>query len=108
MSKKAYLIIGLVIIIVLGAIIYLKFEWPGGPNLWAGKTAEDKCAKADFPFACFLDRAMAAGDPNLCASAADKRISCLQSYAEIQEVDIDCSKLQDDQFRQECQTAIKH
>lgn len=107
MPKKVYWIIGLVVVVVLGALIYLKFEWPKGQKIWAGKTAEDKCAKAEFPFACYLDRAMAAGDPNLCAAALDKRINCLKAYAEIQEADIDCAKLQDPDFRQECQTSIK-
>ncbi len=107
MSKKLYWVIGLVVIVILGAVVYLKFEWPGGQKIWAGKTTADKCDKSDFPFACYLDRAMANDDPNLCLSASDKRINCLKAYAEIKEVEIDCSKLQDVQFRQDCQTSIK-
>jgi hypothetical protein len=107
MSKKLYWIIGLALIITLGAIIYWKFEWPRGQKIWAGKVAEDKCVKAQYPFACFLDRAMSASDPNLCAAAQDKRVNCLKAYAEIQETEIDCTKIQEMDFRQECQTAFK-
>lgn len=104
MLKKSYWIIGLVIVIVLGAFIYWKFGYPGSPKF--GAKAGDECAKAKYPFACRLDKAMAAQDLNLCAVAGSERVNCLKAYAEIQEIELDCSKLQDVGFREECKSSL--
>lgn len=112
MSKKLYLLVGLALILALGAIIYWKFEWPHQHNIVtksSGQPKQDSCAHVKFPFACYLDKAMAADDFGLCYEAGiDKRVNCLESYAEIKGTPIDCNKLTDPKFQLECQAAFKH
>lgn len=105
MLKKSYGIIGLAIVIVLGAFIYWKFGSPGSQGF--GTKAKDECVKAKYPFACYLDQAMKANDLNLCAAAGSGRVNCLKAFAEIQEVELDCSKLKAVGFRDECQASTK-
>lgn len=73
------------------------------PNL------DKNCATVDYPFACYLDKAMLANDPNLCLAAGLKRMNCLRSYEEIMGVDINCDKLNDLEFQTQCkkQEAIR-
>lgn len=104
MLKKSYWIIGVVVIIVLGAVIYWKFGSTDGQNLVT--KAKDECPQAKYPFACYLDKAMAANDLNLCAAAGAERVNCLKAFVEIQEVELDCSKLQDIGFRNDCQASL--
>jgi hypothetical protein len=43
------------------------------------------CASAENTFACFLDKATHAKNPNLCNDAGSKRMICYTAYAEILE-----------------------
>ncbi len=68
------------------------------PNL------DKNCATVEYPFACYLDKAMLAQDPNLCLAAGAKRMNCLRSYQEIMGVDITCKDLTDLEFQNQCKT----
>jgi hypothetical protein len=61
------------------------------------------CSEAEYPFACYLDKALAAKDPNLCNQGAIPRITCLTAYEEIMENPIACNELADPLFGQECE-----
>lgn len=69
---------------------------------------EDACANAQYPFACYLDKAMAAGDPSLCRNAGFGKVGdCLRAYSEILEIDVKCSEFQDPTFEVECLKAFQ-
>jgi len=60
------------------------------------------CQTAVYPFACFLDKATAVRDPNLCNDAGLKRITCLSAYEELLETEVACDSLHDQSFQLEC------
>ncbi len=76
-----------------------------------GKNASDNfevdmnadCNKADYPFACFLDKSTAARDPNLCNDLGSKRITCISAYEELLEEEVACDTLTDQTFQMECE-----
>ena len=110
MTRKVYLIMGLILIACAIVVIYWQTQQPD-----AGKTPDLKsvgkmdCATAQFPFACYLDKAMAAKDPGLCMAAGrGKRSNCLQSYAEIMNAEIDCGQISDPEFSAECSMAFSN
>lgn len=66
------------------------------------------CLTVEHPFACFLDKAMQEKNPDLCGRAGmEKRSNCLKAYSEILNTKIQCSALQDLQFRMECEAAFE-
>ncbi|MBD3281947.1 hypothetical protein GF391_04350 [Candidatus Uhrbacteria bacterium] len=91
-----YLTILLIFISFLGAGCF-GFGSEKIPNL------NKNCAQADYPFACYLDKAMLAEDPNLCLAAGAKRMNCLRSYQEIMGVEISCDDLDNPEFRSHCE-----
>jgi len=111
MNKKLFWVLGLAILLTMGFIIYWKFEWPGasrGTKSVPSKNLAENCEQAQFPFACYLDKAMAADDPALCQAAGmGKRANCLTAFAEIMGKEVDCSKLGDTGFRMECVAAFR-
>ncbi|GEM_PF-1270468 len=62
----------------------------------------DDCLNAEYTFACFLDKALASKDPNLCNQSAISRITCLTAYEEIMALPVNCSDLTDPLFVREC------
>jgi len=71
-------------------------------NVDAGSVA-GQCEKAEQPFACVLDQAMAARDPNICAAAGEvKRVTCLEAYAEILSEPVACAAVKDPKFKFDC------
>ncbi len=61
------------------------------------------CSEAEYPFACYLDKALAVKDPNLCNQNDIPRITCLTAYEEIMGKPVVCNELADQLFRQECE-----
>ena len=61
------------------------------------------CSEAEYPFACYLDKALAAKDANLCNQSVIPRITCLTAYEEIMETAVSCQDLIDPIFGQECE-----
>ena len=72
-------------------------------NTSSATPSTDDCYRAEIPFACFLDKATAAQDPNLCNDVGEKRVICYSAYAELTETEIDCSIIKDPIFQEECQ-----
>lgn len=111
MNKKLFWVLGLAILLTMGFIVYWKFEWPGasrGMKPGPGKGLAENCEEAQFPFACYLDKAMAADNPGLCQAAGrEKRTNCLTAFAEIMGKEVDCAKLEDVGFRVECELAFR-
>lgn len=108
MPKKYYWIIGLAIVVigVLAVLVYWNNGRKVGFGLKASKASSASCETAQYPFACYLDKAMAAKDPNLCNTAGPaKRIDCLNAYAEILGVALDCNLIKDIDFKTSCQAA---
>jgi len=69
--------------------------------------AIEKCQKANQPFACILDAAMAADDPTLCVYAGEaKRMNCLNGYMEITGAPVACEVIQDPKFNAECTQSL--
>jgi len=64
------------------------------------------CNKAENIFACFLDKATHAKNPNLCNDVGSKRLTCYTAYAELLEEEVDCSLLEDPTFQYECQEHV--
>ncbi len=60
------------------------------------------CSNAEYVFACYLDKATSAKDPNLCKDAGDKRITCLNAYAEVMGREVACDEIKDVEFNLEC------
>lgn len=107
MPKKYCWIIGLAIVVigVLAVLIYWKNGHKAGFGL-NGKASATSCETAQFPFACYLDKAMAAKDINLCNDVGlAKRVDCLKAYAEILGVNLDCNLIKDLDFKISCQAA---
>jgi len=111
MQKKLFWIVGLAILVTLGFIVYWKMEWPGATwdlNPGVGKGLPENCEQAQFPFACYLDKAMAANDPDLCLKAGlGKQRNCLEAYAEIKGAPVDCAKLDDAGLRFDCEVIFR-
>ncbi|MFA6504439.1 MAG: hypothetical protein WCT54_05990 [Patescibacteria group bacterium] len=111
MQKKWFWPLGLIIILIIGGVIFWRIEtYKNGVGFLAKdqNQSQDDCAQVEYPFACFLDRAMNANDPNLCADAgAEKRVDCLKACAEIKVTEIDCPRISSPDFQLECQTAIQ-
>ncbi len=61
------------------------------------------CSEAEYPFACYLDKALAAKDPNLCNQNDIPRITCLTAYEEIMADPVICANLADPLFGRECE-----
>ncbi|MDF1497042.1 MAG: hypothetical protein P1P90_03195 [Patescibacteria group bacterium] len=61
------------------------------------------CETAEYPFACYLDKATGKKDPNLCNNAGSKRITCISAYEELLETEVSCDTIQDQSFQTECQ-----
>lgn len=95
-------------ILLIGCLIFLggacqKREVPAEHE--AQNPAD--CEQAEYRFACYLDRAMAAQDPVLCNDVGvAQRATCLSAYEEIFMTQVDCMTLPDSQFQQEC--ALNH
>lgn len=65
------------------------------------------CKEASNVFACILDRSMEAKDPSYCESAGeDKRMNCVEAYAEITGSPVECRVFTDPKFRVECEKAF--
>lgn len=96
------------VLIIGGGFFFWQKKFQNGIELQNKKqnVTQNDCTKVDYPFACFLDRAMQVNDPGLCVNAgADKRMDCLKAYAEIRETGIDCSRILEPDFQLECQMA---
>ena len=96
------------LLLILGILIFAGWgcnNQPVSTKQQASSSSGD-CAKADYPFACYLDSAMQARDPNKCILTGDKRIVCLKAYEEITTEKVDCSKLSDVQFQTECKQQL--
>ncbi|MFZ6015778.1 MAG: hypothetical protein ACOYUZ_05520 [Patescibacteria group bacterium] len=99
MKKIAFL--SLILLIIIGGGCFGKTE---KTTIISDKS---NCETSEFRFACYLDRAMSAGDPSLCVDLGiDKRLNCLASYAEIMEAEIDCRSLKDPDFITECEMSF--
>lgn len=102
MQKKIYILIG-VVILALAGLFFWVFSQPNERPVGLKQVVKMDCATAQVPFACYLDKAMAAKDPNLCLNAgAAKKLDCLEAYKEILGVEVDCAVIQDADFQREC------
>lgn len=88
-------------ILPLFAIIIFFAAGCGKAQVSPESTAD--CSQAEYPFACYLDKAMIAKDPNLCNQNGISRVTCLTAYEEIMESSVSCNDLSDAFFRQECE-----
>jgi hypothetical protein len=90
-------------VIILGFCVLLFAAGCGKGSENSPKVnSNSDCANAEYPFACFLDKATAAKDPNLCDAVGSKRITCITAYEELLEVEVPCDSLQEPSFAQEC------
>lgn len=104
------------ILLIVGLAVMATFGWGcsrqtqrSQPSAATGTDAmrdvvlDGDCSKAKYQFACYLDNAMAKGDPESCALAGlDKRLDCLEAYQEIKGVPVECNVLTDATFRVQC------
>lgn len=104
MQKKLYILIGAVIVLGLaGLIFWVVSQSNTQPATSLKEVVKMDCATAQVPFACYLDKAMAAQDPNLCLNAGSaKRLDCLEAYKEILAVEVACTQIQNPDFQREC------
>jgi len=66
------------------------------------------CQKAEYPFACVLDKAMAAKDPSLCVEAGDEKIAnCINGYQEVTGLKINCAELKNPATAAACERMHK-
>ncbi len=110
MSKKVYILVGVLILLGLIGLVFWVFSQSSiGRPTSLKEVVKMDCATAQVPFACYLDKAMAAKDPNLCLSAgAAKKMDCLEAYKEILGVEVDCAVIQDADFQRECMMASQN
>lgn len=102
MQKKIYILVG-VVILALAGLLFWAFGQSNEQPVGLKQVVKMDCATAQVPFACYLDKAMAAKDPNLCLDAgAAKKLDCLEAYKEILGVEVDCANIQDADFQREC------
>lgn len=111
MPKKYYWFLGLAIVVIgVGvALFYWNYGYKAKPGLKgkAGKTGPVSCETAQYPFACYLDKAMAAKDINLCNDVGPaQRVDCLNAYAEILNVALECNSIKDISFKTSCQAIV--
>lgn len=103
MQKKIYILIGIIVMLVLSGLLFWVFSRSDDQPAGLKQVVKMDCATAQVPFACYLDKAMAAKDPGLCMNAgAAKRLDCLEAYKEIMGVKVDCAVIQDADFQREC------
>ena len=108
MPKKYYWFLGLAIVVIgVGAVLaYWNYGYKAKSGL-KGKAGPVSCETAQYPFACYLDKAMAAKDINLCNDVGPaQRVDCLNAYAEILNVALDCNLIKDISFKTSCQTIV--
>ncbi|MDD5725991.1 MAG: hypothetical protein PHC53_01075 [Patescibacteria group bacterium] len=111
MPKKYYWFLGLAIVVIaVGATLFYwnyGYRAKSGLKEKAGKAGSASCETAQYPFACYLDKAMAAKDLNLCNDVGmAKRVDCLNAYAEILNVALDCNSIKDIDFKNSCLAAV--
>jgi hypothetical protein len=88
---------------LLSIIVIVTFFAAGCSKSEQQPQPPSDCLQAEYPFACYLDNALSAKNPNSCDQEAISRITCLTAYEEIMETSVSCADLSDPLFRQECE-----
>lgn len=92
----------------LAALIPLLVFTGFGCSKKTVETSQTDCQKAQYPFACVLDKAMAAKDPSLCIEAGNDRImTCISGYEEVTGIKINCAELKNPAVAAACVQAHK-
>lgn len=91
---------GLVILIPLLALVGF------GCARTATNDVTSECQKAQYPFACVLDKAMAAKDPSICAQIEREKVMiCVAGYEEIIGSKVACEDLKNPVSISDCKLA---
>lgn len=94
---------------LIGLVFWVVSQPGTGQPTSLKEVVKMDCSTAQVPFACYLDKAMAAKNPNLCLDAgAAKKLDCLEAYKEILGAEVDCAVIQDADLQRECMMASQN